>query len=149
MIVWGNLVFRSWNSPHAGAAAVDPTRPADLDDIPITDPRRYTIPGAFCDNWPMFREPAAPPLPERGQEGVHVIDISNPLDPVVVAFVDTPCGSHTATGVPDLANNRFLIYNSASANTVFGGTDPASSRSSAAASTSSRCRSRTRRRRRT
>ena len=66
----------------------------------------------------MFREPAAPPLPERGQEGVHVVDISNPLDPVVVAFVDTPCGSHTATAVPDLANNRVLIYNSPSANTI-------------------------------
>ena len=125
MIVWGNLVFRSWNSGTPAPQQVDPNDPTDLDDIPTTDPRRFTVPGAFCDNWPMFREPAAAPLPERGQEGVHVIDISNPLDPVVVAFVDAPCGSHTATGVPDLANNRFLIYNSPSANTVFGGTDPA------------------------
>jgi hypothetical protein len=125
VIVWRNLVFRSWNSPTPPPQQVDPADPTDLDDIPTSDPRRFTVPGAFCDNWPMYREPAAPPLPERGQEGIHVIDISNPLDPVVVAFIDAPCGSHTATGVPDPANNRFLIYNSASANTVFGGSDPA------------------------
>ena len=122
VIVWGNLVFRSWNSPTPAPA--NPNPPPTT--IPVTDPARYTTPGAFCDNWPMFREPAAPPLPERGQEGVHIVDISNPLDPVVIGFVDTPCGSHTATGVPDLKNNRFLIYNSPSANQFFGGTDPAS-----------------------
>ena len=49
--------------------------------IPVTDPARYTTPGAFCGDWPMFREPAAPPLPERGQEGVHIIDISDPTEP--------------------------------------------------------------------
>ena len=65
------------------------------------------------------------------------------------AFVDTPCGSHTATAVPDLANNRVLIYNSPSANTTFGRPGDRTSRSSAAASTSSRCRWPTRRRRRT
>ena len=58
-------------------------------------------PGAFCGDWAMFREPAAPPLPERGQEGVHVIDISDRLNPEVIGFVDTPCGSHTETLVPD------------------------------------------------
>jgi hypothetical protein len=129
VIVWGNLVFRSWNSPSP--APLNPNPPPTT--IPVTDPARYTTPGSFCDNWPMFREPAIPAgcvgaactLPERGQEGVHVVDISNPADPVVVAFVDIPCGSHTATGVPDLANNRMLIYSSPSANTIFGGTDPA------------------------
>jgi hypothetical protein len=35
-----------------------------------------------------------------------------------MAFVATPCGSHTATGVPDLANNRLLIYNSSSSGAV-------------------------------
>ena len=60
----------------------------------------------------MFREPADPAsgLPERGQEGVHIIDISDPKNPDVIAFVDTPCGSHTETLVPDLANNRLLVY---------------------------------------
>ena len=52
------------------------------------------------------------------QEGVHVFDISNPAAPVAQAFVSTPCGSHTASGVPDLAHGRLLIYNSSSSGTI-------------------------------
>jgi hypothetical protein len=49
-----------------------------------------------------------------GAEGIHVFDVSDPLNPVVLTFVETECGSHTATGVPDLENNRLLIYSSSS-----------------------------------
>jgi hypothetical protein len=79
VVVWGDILVRSWNS-NTGAA------------------------GSSCDG------DAVPP----GFEGLHVFDISNPLDPDLVAAVDLPQGSHTATGVPDLANDRLLIYNSAS-----------------------------------
>jgi hypothetical protein len=79
VIVWGDIVVRSWNSPTPAG-------------------------GRFCGG--VFT-PA-------GQEGVHVFDISNPATPVGVAFVATPCGSHTATGVPDVANGRLLVYNSPS-----------------------------------
>jgi hypothetical protein len=93
--------------------------------IPTSDPARFTTPGAFCGDWPMFREPANPAegLPERGQEGVHVIDISDPQNPDVVAFVDMPCGSHTETVVPDLENDRLLVYSNSSSGATFGG-DP-------------------------
>jgi LVIVD repeat len=117
VIVWNNLVIRSWNS---GTPA--PQRNGQT--IPTSDPARFTTPGAFCGDWPMFREPAADPLPERGQEGVHIIDISNPQNPDVIAFVDTPCGSHTETLVPDLENDRLLVYSNSSANTTFGSPDP-------------------------
>lgn len=117
VIIWGDLLIRSWNSPtpapQVGGVA-----------IPVTDPARYTTPGAFCGDWPMFREPAAAPLPERGQEGVHIIDISDPANPDVIGFVDIPCGSHTETLVPDLANSRLLVYSNASANTTFGSPQP-------------------------
>jgi hypothetical protein len=53
------------------------------------------------------------PVP-AGWEGLHVFDISNPQDPDLVASVRTRCGSHTATGVPDPANNRLWIYNTPS-----------------------------------
>jgi hypothetical protein len=76
VIIWEDLIIRSWNSPTPAA-------------------------GSQCGNWPM-----AP-----GEEGLHVIDISDPLNPNVVAFVDTPSGSHTATLVPDLDNNRLIVYN--------------------------------------
>ncbi|MQA04440.1 MAG: hypothetical protein GEV07_17520 [Streptosporangiales bacterium] len=60
--------------------------------------------GATCDG---------EPVPE-GWEGVHVFDVSDPADPDLLASVETECGSHTATGVPDQANDRLLGYNSAS-----------------------------------
>jgi hypothetical protein len=120
VIVWGDLIFRSWNSGTPAPRYPDGTV------IPVTDPARFTTPGAFCGDWPMFREPAAAPLPERGQEGVHIIDISDPENPDVIGFVDTPCGSHTETLVPDLENDRLLIYSNSSANTTFGSPEPGS-----------------------
>jgi len=53
-----------------------------------------------------------------GQEGLHIFDITKPHRPEAVAFVPLPCGSHTATGVPDPANNRLLVYSSSSADTA-------------------------------
>jgi hypothetical protein len=83
VIVWGNILVRSWNSPA----------PA----------------GATCDG-----EPVLPGVFPGGWEGLHVFDISDPTDPDLVASVETQCGSHTATGVPDLANDRLLVYNNPS-----------------------------------
>jgi hypothetical protein len=86
VVVWDNVLVRSWNTP-AGT------------------------PGAFgagltCDGQPV---PA-------GFEGLHVFDISNLANPELVASVPIQCGSHTASGVPDLANDRLLVYNSSSSN---------------------------------
>jgi hypothetical protein len=118
VIIWGDLIIRSWNTGTPAPRYPDGTT------IPVEDPARFTTPGAFCGDWPMFREPADPPAPERGQEGVHIIDISDPTNPDVIGFVDIPCGSHTETLVPDLANNRLLVYSNPSANTFLGGTQP-------------------------
>ena len=85
MIVWGDLVIRSWNSPTPAG-------------------------GSHCGDWPMA----------AGEEGVHIIDISDPTSPDVIGFVDTPCGSHTQTLVPDVENGRLLVYSNSSANTIFG-----------------------------
>jgi hypothetical protein len=80
VIVWNNILVRSWNS-----ASSSPT--------------------ATCDGDPV------PP----GFEGLHIFDVSNAADPDLVSSIFLPgCGSHTATGVPDLANNRLLVYNGAS-----------------------------------
>jgi PA domain/LVIVD repeat len=83
VIVWENILVRSWNSPTPAG-------------------------GRFCGG--VFT-PA-------GQEGVHIFDISDPTNPVGLTFVSTPCGSHTATGVPDLANNRLLVYSNPSSGAV-------------------------------
>lgn len=86
VIIWENILIRSWNSPAAptGTPPVLPT----------------------CDGDAV----------QLGFEGLHIFDITNPLNPDLIASVNIPgCGSHTATGVPDLTNNRLLVYNNPSA----------------------------------
>jgi hypothetical protein len=87
IVVWGNVLVRSWNAPK--------TEPRDCDGT--------VVPAGF--------------------EGVHIFDISNLADPVLVGEVelsarpgaDQPgCGSHTATLIPDLEDNRVLVYNQTS-----------------------------------
>jgi hypothetical protein len=82
VIIWEDILVRSWNSPA----------PA----------------GATCDGEPVL------PGVFGAWEGIHVFDVSDPGDPDLVASVETECGSHTATGVPDLANDRLLVYNNSS-----------------------------------
>ncbi len=84
IVVWDNILVRSWNSPAAF--------------------------GAACDG----------ELVPEGFEGLHIFDISDKNDPVLVGSVELQCGSHTATGVPDPANNRLLIYNSSSSSACQG-----------------------------
>jgi hypothetical protein len=87
VVVWDDVLVRSWNT----------AAPADNPATPQDETR-------FCDG------EAVP----AGFEGLHVFDISDLSDPALVASVDLAQGSHTATGVPDLANGRLLIFNSAS-----------------------------------
>ena len=85
VIIWENILVRSWNSP-ATPSGIPPALPTcDGDTVPL------------------------------GFEGIHIFDVSNPANPDLVGSVNIPgCGSHTATGVPDLANNRLLVYNNPS-----------------------------------
>jgi hypothetical protein len=83
IVVWENILVRSWNTP-AGA------------------PGPFGA-GLTCDGQPV------PP----GWEGVHVFDISDLGNPVRVGDVRLRCGSHTATAVPDPASDRLLVYSSA------------------------------------
>lgn len=94
VFVWEHIVVRSWNSPA-------PT-------------------GRFC---------LGEPVPV-GFEGVHIFSIADPANPTLIGSVEFSsaggtqrgtadgCGSHTVTGVPDLANDRLIIYsnNSSGAN---------------------------------
>jgi hypothetical protein len=56
-----------------------------------------------CDRTPA-------PAGQPGWEGVEIFDVTTPATPTRVASVATDCGSHTHTLVPDLANNRVLLY---------------------------------------
>jgi hypothetical protein len=81
--VWRNLLFRSVDTAQTS---------------PDCATRRRTA--------------AAAPTAPAGWEGIDIFDVSNPSAPREVAHVATDCGSHTHTLVPDLANNRVLLYNS-------------------------------------
>lgn len=85
IVVWENLLVRSWNTP----AAVERS----------------------CDGQPV---PA-------GFEGVHVFDVSNPADPVLVAAVELECGSHTVT-LGGIVDGDLVVYsnNSSSGGCVDG-----------------------------
>jgi hypothetical protein len=78
VIVWDDIIVRSWNSNAPGTTS--------------------------CDG----------ELVPAGFEGLHVFDASDLANPELVASVDLVQGSHTATGVPDLTNDRLLVYNSSS-----------------------------------
>jgi hypothetical protein len=93
--VWKNLVVRSWNTP-AGTA------------------------GPFGAGLTCGGE-AVP----AGWEGVHVFDISDKDDPELVASVQTRCGSHTNSLIPDKANGRVVVYSSSSAHSATNPNPPA------------------------
>jgi LVIVD repeat len=95
VLVWKNIVVRSWNTP-AGT------------------------PGAFGAGLTCGGQPVP-----AGWEGVHIFDISDKSDPELVGAVQTPCGSHTATLVPDKKNRRVLVYNSSSAHSATNPNPPA------------------------
>jgi hypothetical protein len=46
----------------------------------------------------------------QGFEGIRVVSIADRANPRQIAFVDTDCGSHTHTLVPDETKGRVLIY---------------------------------------
>jgi hypothetical protein len=91
VLVWENIVVRSWNTPAGTAGPFGA--------------------GTTCDDQPV--PPGA--VPGVGFEGLHVFDISDESNPELVAQVPLACGSHTATAVPDEANGRLLVYSSPSA----------------------------------
>jgi hypothetical protein len=101
IVVWGDILVRGWNSPA----------PEDNPATPVQENR-------FCDGEPV-------PV---GFEGMHIFDISDRKDTELIGSVELSerpeasesggftggCGTHTLTAVPDLANDRLLIYNQTS-----------------------------------
>lgn len=53
---------------------------------------------------------ASPNTLETAWEGVRIFDISDPSAPTYLTAVYTKCGSHTNTLIPDLDNERLLVY---------------------------------------
>ena len=94
VVVWGSILVRTWDANNVNPAPPAPARTCDGDAVPSG--------------------PAGGPPGTGGFEGLHVFDVSDPGNPDLVASVDLTCGSHTATGVPDLRNRRLLVYSTPS-----------------------------------
>jgi LVIVD repeat len=43
-------------------------------------------------------------------EGIRILDVTNPATPFLVRSVETECGSHTHTTIPDDENQRAIVY---------------------------------------
>jgi hypothetical protein len=54
-----------------------------------------------------------------GWEGVHVFDVSDPVNPVLKAALELPCGSHTIT-VAGVSGNRLILYSNNSSSSGCG-----------------------------
>jgi hypothetical protein len=89
MVIWGSILVRTWDANNAN-------------------------PAITCDGHPVPAGPSGGAPGTGGFEGLHVFDVSDPGNPDLVASVDLTCGSHTATGVPDLRNRRLLVYSTPS-----------------------------------
>lgn len=85
IVVWGDILVRSWNSKKADA------RTCDGQVVPA------------------------------GWEGVHVFRVSDVGDPQLVASVELPCGSHTATAA-GVSAGRLIVYSNNSSSTGCGTT---------------------------
>ncbi len=80
--IWKNLLFLSVDHPE--------TKPTcDSQEVPIDpfDPSTWV-----------------------GYEGIRILDVTDKSNPQFLTMVETDCGSHTHTLVPDLVNDRLLIY---------------------------------------
>jgi hypothetical protein len=94
-----NFTVKAANAQAAGATAL------------IVANNAPGTPGQMGGTDPAIVIPAV----QVSQPAGATIRAGLPATATISRNADFGCGSHTATGVPDLANNRLLVYNSSSA----------------------------------
>ncbi len=75
-------------------------------DAPQIDSPDPTAPNGACTQDALGIDAENP----SNFEGIRIFDVRDPTNPRFVKGVDTDCGSHTHTLVPDLSRNRLLLY---------------------------------------
>jgi hypothetical protein len=123
---WGDMVVQGHYNGFRLVDLSQPKKPREIIDYEECAPKNPTgaVPGNQGDvaiygdilsrSWNSNTPPAGASCDGQfvppGFEGLHIFDISDRQDPDLIASVDLQCGSHTQTMVPDLANNRLLVY---------------------------------------
>jgi hypothetical protein len=97
VVVWEDILVRSWDAPAPGPGSTppQPLRTCDGTNVP------------------------------EGFEGLHVFDISNLTNPVLVGSLALPCGSHTASLAGVEGGNAIIYSNNSSGNAACAGGIPA------------------------
>jgi hypothetical protein len=122
---WGNLAFHGHYEGFRIINIASPANPREIsftdcngnqgdivvyEDILVRAWNSAAPAGSTCDGQPV----------PTGFEGVHIFDISDPTDPVLVGSLEISnragadalgCGSHTITAVPDLDAGTLVVYN--------------------------------------
>ena len=122
---WGNLAFQGHYEGFRIINIASPANPREIsftdcngnqgdivvyEDILVRAWNSAAPAGSTCDGQPV----------PTGFEGVHIFDISDPTDPVLVGSLEISnragadalgCGSHTITAVPDLDAGTLVVYN--------------------------------------
>jgi hypothetical protein len=115
---WGNLAVAGNYDGFRLINIADPAHPAVLSTVACRGPQNDV---SIWNNLLFLSvdrpqtlvtcsQDASNPNDPSTFEGVRIFDISNPASPQFVTGVSTDCGSHTHTLIPDLANNRVLLY---------------------------------------
>ena len=85
------------------AAQGDVTVSGDYAFVSIDSPSSNSRESKTCNNTPSDVSDSS-----LEEEGLRIVDISNPRKPTQAGFIETECGSHTQTLVP--GNKRSYIY---------------------------------------
>ena len=121
---WGDLAVQGSYDGFRLIDIAQPTEPRLIADIECRGPqgdvsiwedlvfvsvdRPQTTPGCDSDD-AQTADPLFVP-DEGGWEGIRIFDVSRPTAPRLVTSVQTDCGSHTHTLLPDPDNDRLLVY---------------------------------------
>jgi hypothetical protein len=121
---WGDMAVQGSYDGFRLIDISEPTAPRLIADVECRGPqgdvsiwrdlvfvsvdRPQTTPG--CDSEDADRvDPLFAPK-DGGWEGIRIFDISRATRPQLLASVETDCGSHTHSLVPDADNRRLLLY---------------------------------------
>jgi hypothetical protein len=112
---WGRLAYAGHYDGFQIIDASNPRRPrqlVDFDECPGSQHDVSVWQGLLFVSVETPRSsPACDSVTQSpGFEGMRIFDVSNPRSPRLIGGVPTDCGSHTHTLVPDMRNQRVLLY---------------------------------------